>query len=351
MKYHLLRPGPVRRRDAERPLEHRDDYRGQRSAGCSRRRVQRCVRRNPDRSRARCARERHRRRQRREHTDRSPRRAALSRLAGPERRRFVHVRAGCGLRGVRQLRVLREGRHAAVERERCRNGHADGKRRRALHRDHFTAQDTGAAGQRRAGQLEAQGRARERRCLAELAAQRWRACSTARRHISRAWRRRWGRKKSSIRIPIGATGNSSLRAVSGGFQFNWDTTTTTTNPIKTPKGCYTVLLVSERSVGTEEDDAGAVEIKRRAGFRLYCPARPPDVARADFRSSRSSSIPPGWRCTAGMIGETFDLHHFADAALVVVNRREIPERGLFVQQQRERFARRLRQRSNSESAW
>ena len=51
-----------------------------------------------------------------------------------------------------------------------------------------------------------------------------------------------GTKEVIYQDPIGATGNSSLRQVSGGFQFNWDTTTTTTNPIKTPKGCYTVLL-------------------------------------------------------------------------------------------------------------
>jgi hypothetical protein len=32
------------------------------------------------------------------------------------------------------------------------------------------------------------------------------------------------------------------RAASGGYQFNWDTTTTTTAPTLTGKGCYTVLL-------------------------------------------------------------------------------------------------------------
>jgi hypothetical protein len=39
----------------------------------------------------------------------------------------------------------------------------------------------------------------------------------------------------------GATGNSSFRYVPP-FQFNWDTSTASTAPIVTGKGCYTVLI-------------------------------------------------------------------------------------------------------------
>ena len=39
----------------------------------------------------------------------------------------------------------------------------------------------------------------------------------------------------------GATGNSSFRYVPP-FQFNWDTSTASSAPIVTGKGCYTVLL-------------------------------------------------------------------------------------------------------------
>jgi hypothetical protein len=46
----------------------------------------------------------------------------------------------------------------------------------------------------------------------------------------------------------GATGNSSFRYVPP-FQFNWDTTTASTAPIITGKGCYTVLItLSDQSV-------------------------------------------------------------------------------------------------------
>jgi hypothetical protein len=51
-----------------------------------------------------------------------------------------------------------------------------------------------------------------------------------------------GTKETLYNLPIGATGNSSFRLVSGGYQFNWDTTTTATQPVLTGKGCYTLLL-------------------------------------------------------------------------------------------------------------
>jgi hypothetical protein len=45
-------------------------------------------------------------------------------------------------------------------------------------------------------------------------------------------------------VPSGATGNSTFRFVASenNYKFNWDTTTTTTAPILTGKGCYTVLI-------------------------------------------------------------------------------------------------------------
>jgi hypothetical protein len=43
----------------------------------------------------------------------------------------------------------------------------------------------------------------------------------------------------------GATGGSNFRLVSGGYQFNWDTTTANS----TGKGCYTVIFQLK-------DDAG-----------------------------------------------------------------------------------------------
>jgi len=51
-----------------------------------------------------------------------------------------------------------------------------------------------------------------------------------------------GTREVIYQMPIGSTGNSEFRNTQQGFQFNWDTTTTLTNPIKTPKGCYTVLI-------------------------------------------------------------------------------------------------------------
>src|SRR6185369_12111748 len=51
-----------------------------------------------------------------------------------------------------------------------------------------------------------------------------------------------GTKETLYNLPVGATGNSSFRLVSGGYQFNWDTTTTTTQPVVTGKGCYTLLI-------------------------------------------------------------------------------------------------------------
>jgi len=58
-----------------------------------------------------------------------------------------------------------------------------------------------------------------------------------------------GTKETLFNAPIGSTGNSSFRLVSGGYQFNWDTTTASTAPIITGKGCYTVLItLSDQSV-------------------------------------------------------------------------------------------------------
>ena len=51
-----------------------------------------------------------------------------------------------------------------------------------------------------------------------------------------------GTRETLYNLPDGATGNSSFRLVSQGYQFNWDTTTTTTLPVITGKGCYTVLI-------------------------------------------------------------------------------------------------------------
>lgn len=42
--------------------------------------------------------------------------------------------------------------------------------------------------------------------------------------------------------PNFSTGKSSLRFVSGGFQFNWDTTSAATQPTVTGKGCYVVMV-------------------------------------------------------------------------------------------------------------
>ncbi|OFW33376.1 MAG: hypothetical protein A3G76_00935 [Acidobacteria bacterium RIFCSPLOWO2_12_FULL_65_11] len=51
-----------------------------------------------------------------------------------------------------------------------------------------------------------------------------------------------GTKETLYSLPNGATGGSTFRLVSGGYKFNWDTTTTTTLPVLTGKGCYTVLI-------------------------------------------------------------------------------------------------------------
>ena len=51
-----------------------------------------------------------------------------------------------------------------------------------------------------------------------------------------------GTRETLYQLPSGATGGSSLRIVSGEFKFNWDTTTASTQPIVTGKGCYTVLI-------------------------------------------------------------------------------------------------------------
>jgi hypothetical protein len=47
-----------------------------------------------------------------------------------------------------------------------------------------------------------------------------------------------GTKATLFNLPEGATGGSSFRLVSQGYQFNWDTTTAKA----TGKGCYTVLI-------------------------------------------------------------------------------------------------------------
>jgi len=60
----------------------------------------------------------------------------------------------------------------------------------------------------------------------------------------------------------GATGGSNFRLVIGGYQFNWDTTTTTTAPIVTAKGCYTVLIyLDERPDLTNPRLSSAVQLK------------------------------------------------------------------------------------------
>jgi len=51
-----------------------------------------------------------------------------------------------------------------------------------------------------------------------------------------------GTKETLFSLPSGATGGSTFRLVSDGYKFNWDTTTTTTQPVVTGKGCYTVLI-------------------------------------------------------------------------------------------------------------
>jgi hypothetical protein len=51
-----------------------------------------------------------------------------------------------------------------------------------------------------------------------------------------------GTKETLFSLPDGSTGKSTLRFISPNFQFNWDTTSTSTSPIITGKGCYTVLI-------------------------------------------------------------------------------------------------------------
>ena len=57
----------------------------------------------------------------------------------------------------------------------------------------------------------------------------------------------------------GATGGSNFRLVSGGYQFNWDTTTASTTPIVTGKGCYTVLITLND--GSISKKTNAVQLK------------------------------------------------------------------------------------------
>ena len=51
-----------------------------------------------------------------------------------------------------------------------------------------------------------------------------------------------GTKELLYSPATGAAGGSNFRLVTGGYQFNWDTTTTSTLPTITGKGCYTVLI-------------------------------------------------------------------------------------------------------------
>ncbi|HEY7290006.1 MAG TPA: Ig-like domain-containing protein [Vicinamibacterales bacterium] len=71
-----------------------------------------------------------------------------------------------------------------------------------------------------------------------------------------------GTRETLYSMPNGSTGNSSFRSVSGGFQFNWDTTTTMTNPVVTAKGCYTVLVyLDDRPDLTNPRMTGPVQLK------------------------------------------------------------------------------------------
>jgi hypothetical protein len=51
-----------------------------------------------------------------------------------------------------------------------------------------------------------------------------------------------GTTETLFQLPSGATGGSTFRVAGGEFKFNWDTTTATTAPVITGKGCYTVLI-------------------------------------------------------------------------------------------------------------
>jgi hypothetical protein len=51
-----------------------------------------------------------------------------------------------------------------------------------------------------------------------------------------------GTRETLYQLPSGATGGSDFRLVSGGYAFNWDSTTASSAPTITGKGCYTVLI-------------------------------------------------------------------------------------------------------------
>jgi len=71
-----------------------------------------------------------------------------------------------------------------------------------------------------------------------------------------------GTKELLYSPATGATGGSNFRLVTGGYQFNWDTTTTSTAPTITGKGCYTVLLyLDERPDLTNPRMSTAVQLK------------------------------------------------------------------------------------------
>ena len=71
-------------------------------------------------------------------------------------------------------------------------------------------------------------------------------------------------KEMLFSLPNGATGASSFRLVSSSssYQFNWDTTTTSTAPTITGKGCYTILLYfNDRPDLTNPRMTSAVQLK------------------------------------------------------------------------------------------
>jgi hypothetical protein len=71
-----------------------------------------------------------------------------------------------------------------------------------------------------------------------------------------------GTRETLFSLPNGATGSSSFRLVLSGYQFNWDTTTTSTAPTITGKGCYTALLyLNDRPDLTNPRMTSAVQLK------------------------------------------------------------------------------------------
>jgi hypothetical protein len=68
-----------------------------------------------------------------------------------------------------------------------------------------------------------------------------------------------GTAETLFSLPDGATGGSSFRFVSGGFQLNWDTTTASTAPTITGKGCYTIKVTLKD--GSAPKTLATVELK------------------------------------------------------------------------------------------